>query len=93
MNTKSSVLVCSSFLLYNHTIFPTQLPRRFDVDVVVAAADADDDAQSFKFLQVLTGQSDGVIHHGTNRLVQHLREHVPLEPTWLTEHHAALELA
>jgi len=50
----------------------TQLPGSLDVNVVVAAADADDDAQSFELLQVLPGQGDGVVHHGTHRLVQHL---------------------
>ena len=55
------------------TCLITQLPGGLDVDVVVAAADADDDAQRFELLQVLPGQRDGVVHHGTHRFVQHLR--------------------
>ena len=62
------VLVCVSL-----SVCPlTQLPGCLDVYVVVAAADADDDAQSLELLQVLTGQRDGVVHHGAHRLVQHL---------------------
>lgn len=50
----------------------TELPGSLDVDVVVAAADADNDAQRLELLQVLSGQGDGVVHHGAHRLVQHL---------------------
>jgi len=53
----------------------TELPGGLDVDVVVAAADADDDAQRLELLQVLSGQGDGVVHHGPHRLVQHLAGH------------------
>lgn len=53
----------------------TQLSCRLNVDVVVTAADANDDAKSFELLQVLSGQGDGVIHHGPHRLVQHLQAH------------------
>lgn len=52
----------------------TELPGSLDVDVVVAAADAYDDAQRLELLQVLSGQGDGVVHHGPHGLVQHLRE-------------------
>lgn len=52
----------------------TELPGGLDIDVVVAAANADDDAQSLELLQVLPGQRDGVVHHGAHRLVQHLPE-------------------
>lgn len=54
---------------------PTQLSGRLDVDVVVAAADADDDSQSFELLQVLPGQGDGMVHHGPHCLIQHLQAH------------------
>ena len=50
----------------------TELPGSLDVDVVVATADADNDAQSLELLQVLSSEGDGVVHHGTDRLVQHL---------------------
>ncbi len=53
----------------------TQLPGRFDVYVVVAAADADDDAQSFKLFQVFSHQSDGVVHQSSYGLIQHLEAH------------------
>ncbi len=53
----------------------TQFPGRFDVNVVVAAADADDDAQSFKLFQVLSHKSDGVVHQSTYCFIQHLHTH------------------
>lgn len=52
----------------------TELPGGLDVDVVVAAADADDDAQCLELLQVLSSQGDGMVHHGPDCLVQHLCE-------------------
>lgn len=51
----------------------TQFPGRFDVDVVVAAADADDDAQPFELLQVFPHQGDGVVHQRAHSFVQHLQ--------------------
>lgn len=48
---------------------PTELPRRFDVDVVVAAAYSNDDPQGLELLQVLSGQRDGVVHHGPHGFV------------------------
>ena len=50
----------------------TQFPGRFDVDVVVAAANADDDAQGFKLFQVFSHQSDGVVHQSSHGFIQHL---------------------
>lgn len=47
----------------------TQFSGGFDVDVVVSTSDTDDDTQSFKLLQILPGQSDGVIHHSADCLV------------------------
>ena len=65
----------------------TQLAGGLDVDVVVAAAYADDDPQGLELLQVLTGQRDCVVHHGSHRLVQHLRgrDHVPSHVIGLAE--------
>lgn len=57
---------------WSSPIIPTELSGGLNVDVVVSAADADDDAQRFELLQVLPGQGDGVVHHGPHRLVQHL---------------------
>lgn len=53
----------------------TQLSGGLDVDVVVAAADADNDAQRLELLQVLSGQGDGVVHHGSHCLIEHLQTH------------------
>ncbi len=53
----------------------TQFPGRFDVNVVVAAADADDDAQSFKLFQVFSHKSDGVVHQSAYCFIQHLHTH------------------
>lgn len=53
----------------------TQFPGRFDVNVVVAAADADDDTQRFELLQVFSHQSDGVVHQSSYGFVQHLDTH------------------
>ena len=52
----------------------TQFPGRLDVDVVVSAADADDDAQRFELLQVLLCQLDGVPHQGPDSLVEDLKQ-------------------
>lgn len=52
----------------------TELPGRLDVDIVVTAADADDDAQRLELFQVLSGQGDGVVHHGPYCFIQHLRD-------------------
>lgn len=48
---------------------PTELPRRFDVDVVVAAAYSNNDPQGLELLQVFSSQRDGVVHHRPNSFV------------------------
>lgn len=63
--------------LYSYSSSPsclTELPGSLDVNVVVSAADADDDAQRLELLQVFSGQGDCVVHHGPHGLIQHLRE-------------------
>lgn len=60
----------------------TQFPCRLDVDVVVAAADPHDDAQSFKLLQVFSHESDGVVHEGSHGFIQHLETHTR-ELSWM----------
>ncbi len=65
-SSSSFVSVCSLSL--------TEFTGSLDVDVVVAAADADNDAQRLELLQVLSGQGDGVVHHGPDCLIQHLRD-------------------
>lgn len=52
----------------------TELPGSLDVNVVVAAADADNNAECLELLQVLSSQGDGVVHHGPDCLIQHLRD-------------------
>lgn len=47
----------------------THFSSSFYVDVIVAAANADDDAQGFKLLQVLSGECDGVVHHCSHCLI------------------------
>lgn len=50
----------------------TQFPSRFDINVVVATSDPDDDAQRFELFQVFFHQSDGVIHQCSYSFIQHL---------------------
>ena len=60
------------FLFY---LIPAQLTKisgRFEVNVVEAAAYADDDPQGFELLQVLPHQCDGVVHQSSHSLVQNL---------------------
>ncbi len=58
---------------HHHNITPlTQLPGGLNVDIVDAAADADDDAQRLELLQVLLGEVDGVPHQRAHRLIEHL---------------------
>ena len=50
-----------------------ELAGRLDVDVVDAGADAHDDAERLKLIQVLACQRDGVPHQRPDGLVQHLQ--------------------
>lgn len=43
-----------------------------DVHIVLAAEDPEDHSQSLELLQVLPGESDGVVLHGAHGLIQHL---------------------
>lgn len=52
----------------------TQFPSWFDIYVVVAASDSDNDAKRFKLFQVFFHQSDGVVHQSSYSFVQHLAE-------------------
>lgn len=47
----------------------TELAGGLDVDVVVAAAYPHDHPQGLELLQVLPGEGDGVVHHGTHGFV------------------------
>lgn len=57
----------------------TQFPSRFDINVVVAASDSDNDAQRFKLFQVFFHQSDSVIHQSSYSFIQHLDTDVVAE--------------
>lgn len=57
----------------------TQFPSRFDINVVVAASDSDNDAQRLKLFQVFFHQSDSVIHQSSYSFIQHLDTDVVAE--------------
>lgn len=58
-----SLNICLKF----HTL--TELSSCFDVNVVEARANPDNDAKAFKLFQVISGQSDGVVEQGSHSLI------------------------
>lgn len=72
--SQHSRFLCPCLVYLHLSLGLTELPGSLDVDVVIAAADANDNAQCLELLQVLSSQGDGVVHHGSYCLIQHLRD-------------------
>jgi len=63
-----SILIC----MFECALVHTEFSSRFNVYVVITATDADDNAKSFKLLQVFSHQSDGVVHQSSHSFIQDL---------------------
>lgn len=50
----------------------TKLSGWLDVNVIIATANSDNDAQSFKLFQVFSHQGNGVVHQSSYGFIQHL---------------------